>query len=639
MRSLNRRILLYLLILWGGVASVGMIGYDRLTEVHQASNQLLKNVYPSAEAALEVETAIHEAYKNTYLYCSFLEDGKPEANKALLRAEVALNRFIGLSKNTPPDQFAELKRLVNEAKIHAIDCIQMTDSGMTPQEFQTHVDELNKIQLDVIVALRESAAREQSDMLSGTQEIGHEVIFSRTIFASATLFFLILAIGISYKLSNTILPPIAALTDAAEKFSAQELDVRVKQTLPGEFGILAQAFNSMAERIGNAFLQEEELREQLLQSQKLESLGTLSGGIAHDFNNLLTSMMGFSQLAMLSVDPKSQTYENLNRVVHLGDQAAGLTRQLLTFSRQTTTEKHPIAMGPLAKETIKILERTLPESIQIYSQVNRDLSTIEADTTQIQQVLMNLCVNARDAMPEGGTLTIKLQNIVLEETTAKTQGNRQPGNYVCLSIKDTGHGIPAYIQERIFEPFFTTKEIGKGTGLGLSIVHGIVESHGGHIDLVSDESGTQFELYFPAVEDAVEDIQQSPVSTTGSETLLLVEDDDNVREIAEKMLTQEGYTILTAASGTEGLACFERHCGAIDLVITDAIMPELGGVEMSNHLLSISSDVRILLVSGYNVQDQVEDIGPFADFLQKPFDLKVLAAKVREILDKHPQLA
>jgi signal transduction histidine kinase len=573
MRSLNRRILLYLLILWGGVAAVGVIGYSRLTVVHHTSNQLLQNVYPSAEAALEVETAIHDAYKNTYLYCSFLEDGKPEANKALIRAEAALDKFIRLSKNTPQDQFSTLRALVTEAKTHAVDCINMTDSGMTPKEFETHVDELNQVQLNVIVALRESASREQSDLLLGTQEIGTEVEISRSIFAAATLFFLILALGISYKLSNTVLPPITALTDAAEKFSAQELNVRVEQNFPGEFGILAQAFNSMAGRIGEAFQHEEELREQLLQSQKLESLGTLSGGIAHDFNNLLTSMMGFSQLAMLSIDPKSQTYENLDRVVKLGDQAAGLTRQLLTFSRQTASDKHPISLGPLAKETIKILERTLPETIQIYSQVNRDLSTIEADTTQMQQVLMNLSVNARDAMPKGGTLTIKLQNVVLDAPTARAHGNRCAGDYVCLSVQDTGHGIPTDVQERIFEPFFTTKEVGKGTGLGLSIVHGIVESHNGHIDLKSNGSGTKFKLYFPAVKGKVEDSDDTFVATAGSETLLLVEDDDNVREIAEKMLKQEGYTILTAASGTEGLACFEKNAKAIDLVITDAIMP------------------------------------------------------------------
>jgi signal transduction histidine kinase/ActR/RegA family two-component response regulator len=640
MRSLNRRILLYLLVLWGGVAAVGVIGYNRLTIVHESSNQLLRNVYPSAEAALEVETAIHEAYKNTYAYCSILEKAaKPATDQALTRAEIALDKFTRLSRNTRPEQFVELRNLVQEAKTHAIDCLNMTDAGMTPKEFETHVDELNKVQLNVILKLRESAAREQSDMLAGTQRIGQEVASSRTIFVGATLFFLILAVGISYKLSNSVIPPIASLTDAAEQFSAEDLNIRVNDSFPGEFGILARAFNTMADRISDAFSHEEELREQLLQSQKLESLGTLSGGIAHDFNNLLTSMMGFSQLAMLTIDPESKTYENLDRVVKLGGQAAGLTRQLLTFSRQTATEKHPISMVPLAKETIKILERTLPETVQIYSQIHRDVSAIEADATQIQQVLMNLSVNARDAMADGGTLTIKLQNVTLDEDPTHMHAKRSPGDYVCLSVLDTGSGISPDIQTRMFEPFFTTKEVGKGTGLGLSIVHGIVESHGGHIALDSSpETGTEFRLYFPAIQDAVLNIQEAPPATSGTETLLVVEDDDNVREIAEKMLTQEGYTVLTAATGTEGLACYKKNSDQIDLVITDAIMPELGGLELSTHLLAINPDMKILLVSGYNVQEQMESFGPFADFLQKPFDLIVLAAKVREILDKKSQV-
>jgi two-component system cell cycle sensor histidine kinase/response regulator CckA len=385
---------------------------------------------------------------------------------------------------------------------------------------------------------------------------------------------------------------------------------------------------------------EHELRGQLLQAQKLDSIGTLAGGIAHDFNNLLTSIMGFSQLAMMDFDPDSKTYQNLERVVHLGDQAAGLIRQLLTFSRQAPSEKRPLSLSPLVKETAIVLERTLPEYIQISSQTHPGVHNISADATQMQQVLMNLCVNARDAMPEGGKLSICLQNVELDAETARLHGGKTPGDYVCLTVSDTGTGIPAEVLERMFEPFYTTKAEGKGTGLGLAMVHGIVESHGGHIQVeTSDGEGTEFQIYLMAIREEVkEELVSNRETPRGTETLLIVEDDANVREIAEKMLMGQGYRVITARDGLEGLAAFESN-GGVDLVISDLVMPSLSGIELSEQLTQRDPNVKVLFISGYNKQVEIAEAmekGVAVGFLQKPFDLTILAAKVREVLDEIP---
>ncbi len=383
--------------------------------------------------------------------------------------------------------------------------------------------------------------------------------------------------------------------------------------------------------------QEVELEHQLLQAQKLESLGTLAGGIAHDFNNLLTSMMGFSQLAMLSFEPNSPTYKNLDRVVNLGDQAASLIKQLLTFSRQTPIEKQPLSLVPIVKETGKVLERTLPESIKINIQIESGLTNVRADATQMQQILMNLSVNARDAMLDGGELDISLANIELNEQQARLHGERSPGRYVRLAIRDNGPGIPPEVRDRIFEPFYTTKEIGKGTGLGLSIVHGIVESHAGHIHLTTSEQRTEFQVYLPAIQEEVpEPLDQSEIPT-GSETLLLVEDDQNVREIAEKMLSNQGYWVLSAKDGETALDIYKDQAADIDLIITDVVMPGISGVELCKTLSAQYPDIRALLMSGYSDHTNL----PLQDsyivgFLQKPFERSLFATTVRNVLDQVP---
>jgi PAS domain S-box-containing protein len=768
MLSMNRRILIYLLALWGGTAVLGAIGYLRLNAVQNVSRELLEETAPSVEAALQVENSIHTIFLNTYYYCSFRHDpAKTEVSKEIAAAQEALALYKKLSKAASPGNLEKLQALVDDVQVHALDCIRMTDEGMTSEEFSTHINALGQLQIDAAFELRKAALEEQKLMVKGADTIDRVTAQGLNIFIAGALVLLVVTLFIGYLLSRAILPPINDLTQAANRLSAEDLTARVDEHHPGEFGALAKTFNSMAssiqttlqenarlfnsvkesrekfrdlydnapdgyhtlgpdgvlleinntelqwlgyERIDlagrnklaeiltesskakflEAFLRlkeagdlvdlelevlckdgsplsvrinstavydnqgsflysrdtvrdiskEQELRGQLLQAQKLDSIGTLAGGIAHDFNNLLTSIMGFSQLAMIDFDPASKTYQNLERVVHLGDQAAGLIRQLLTFSRQAHTEKRPLSLSPLVKETTKVLERTLPETIQISSQTHAGVHNISADATQMQQVLMNLCVNARDAMPDGGKLSISLQNVTLDPETARGHGEQTPGDYVRLSVADTGTGIPSQVIDRIFEPFYTTKAEGKGTGLGLAMVHGIVQSHGGHIQVhTSEDEGTELEIYLMAIKEEVPEETTSDRETPrGTETLLIVEDDANVREIAEKMLVGQGYRVIAARDGEEGLAAYESD-KTVDLVISDLVMPGLSGIELSEELTRRNPDVKILFISGYNKQEEVAAAmakGAAVGFLQKPFDLTILAAKVREALDEVP---
>lgn len=759
MRSLSRKITLYLLVLWGGVAVVGFLGYMCLNAVHRASNDLIHSVYPSAEAALRVENAIYNAYQNTVVYCSYLHsDAKTEAGVALEQADQALAQYLAVTQNASEKQLTDLQMLLDDAKKHAVDCIQMTDMGMTPEEFQTHIGELTHVQLQVVLALRNAVAHEQQGVLASTQQIREEVDRGLIIFIGGAVVLLVTTLVIIYRLSETILPPVAALTEAAELFSKKNLHVRVNKDLPGEFGVLANAFNDMVLRIHRALeenenllkevtqsqkkyqdlydhapdgycslasdgtilemnetelkrlgyrrlevvgtqnmkdvvdissvdvfqkafqvlresgkmidvelvfkrtngstypvrvnstavfgsdgvfqycrcsvrdiTKEKDLYRQLLQSQKLESLGTLSSGIAHDFNNLLTSMMGFSQLSMMQIEPDSQAYQNLDRVVKLGNQAAGLTRQLLTFSRQTTMNKNIISLGPIVKETVKVIERTFPEIIRIESNIDPHVSNIEADATQIQQVLMNLCVNARDAMSGGGSLTLSLTET--DDIGDKIESKSDSDTYVCLSVKDTGAGIPNDIRERIFEPFFTTKEVGKGTGLGLSIVHGIIESHNGHIEINTAEGqGTEFLIYLPAVAENIQEHITETISKPGSETILLVEDDANVQEVTHDMLVEQGYRVLVTSQGAEGLEMFKKHYEDIDLVLTDVMMPEMDGLTLCSKIEQFAPQCKVLLMSGY--EPSGEDTSQIIrGFLCKPFETQQLTEAVRKALE------
>ncbi len=383
----------------------------------------------------------------------------------------------------------------------------------------------------------------------------------------------------------------------------------------------------------------ESLQQQLFQAQKLESLGTLVGGVAHDFNNLLTGMIGLTELALQHTDPGCKVYEYLHKVPQQGKRAAELIASLLAFSRRTVSEKRPLALLPVVKETGRLLERTLPETITVRMLWPDQLSLVKADPTQMQQVIMNLATNARDAMPKGGQLTIEVAEACLDEEYCRRHANVTAGDYVCLSVRDTGCGMSSGLQKQIFDPFFTTKEVGEGTGLGLAMVYGIVQDHGGHICVYSEvDAGTEVKVYLPVSDGSLSESSENTAQhlLAGSETLLLVEDDSTVLETGRAMLESLGYTVLTATNGEEGLEVYKSHQDEVALVLTDMTMPEMSGDELYEAITTrVNPDVRVLLVSGYSARKKVSvlrDQG-LKGIVQKPFDLQEIAKAVRDAID------
>ena len=382
------------------------------------------------------------------------------------------------------------------------------------------------------------------------------------------------------------------------------------------------------------------LQEQLTQSQKMEAVGRLAGGIAHDFNNLLTVIKGYTQLSLLDLKENNPLWENIQEIQKATERAANLTRQLLAFSRRQILDPKVLDLNSLLRDTEKMLRRMIGEDIELVTRLSEGLGKVKIDPGQIEQVVLNLAVNARDAMPSGGKLTIETANAQSDEGYALTHLGLTPGHYVRLSVSDTGVGMSREVQEKAFDPFFTTKEKGKGTGLGLSTVHGIVTQSGGKIWVYSDPGhGTTFKIYFPTIEgelDTLDGRNEPDSSPRGSETVLLVEDESSVRDLANRLLKQQGYRVLEAANGEEALRLAQETAGErIHLLLTDVVLPQMSGKELADQLKTFRPDLKVLYTSGYTdfavVHHGVLNSG--THFLQKPFSLKTLSQKVREALD------
>jgi PAS domain S-box-containing protein len=378
------------------------------------------------------------------------------------------------------------------------------------------------------------------------------------------------------------------------------------------------------------------LESQLRQSQKMEAIGRLAGGVAHDFNNLLTVIMGRAQLLLGRVTD-AKVRRDLDLIRDAGSRAAALTHQLLAFSRKQVLEPRVIDLKALVVDAEKLLIRVIGEDIKLTVRSDPDLGTVKADPGQIEQVIMNLVVNSRDAMPQGGTVTLETANLNLDESYSRQHFEVRPGRYVMLAVSDTGHGMDAETQSKIFEPFFTTKEKDKGTGLGLSTVYGIVQQSGGHIWVYSEPGqGTTFKIYLPRVDEPVETIAQpQSKDDRGTETILLVEDEQAVRELIREILELKGYTVLEAGSADEAIGICDAHDRPIDLVITDVIMPGMNGTVLAGHLRSRLPHAKIIYMSGYT-DAGIVDSGLLASghaFLQKPIIADSLARKVREVLE------
>jgi PAS domain S-box-containing protein len=382
------------------------------------------------------------------------------------------------------------------------------------------------------------------------------------------------------------------------------------------------------------------LEEQLAQAQKMEAIGTLASGIAHDFNNLLQAINGYSQILLLKKQVDDPDHNEIKQIYQAGERAAQLVQQLLLFSRKVATKRRRYELNHEVEQIKNILERTIPKMIAIELHLGSRLWPINADPVQIEQILLNLGGNAADAMPEGGRLIIKTENVSLDEDFVQTCPGVEPGNYVLLSVSDTGQGIDEETVAHIFEPFFTTKDIGKGTGLGLASAYGIVKNHGGHITCISEVGrGTTFSIYLPAAELRTESetVKEEPETLVGgSETILLVDDEKLIRDFASQILEKYGYTALTASSGEEALEIYTGSSGAIDLVILDIGMPGMGGYKCLRKIMAADRSAKVVVASGYSLTGEVKatlEVGA-AGYIGKPYKVKDLLVAVRAVLDK-----
>jgi len=381
-----------------------------------------------------------------------------------------------------------------------------------------------------------------------------------------------------------------------------------------------------------------ELSRQLLQAQKMEAVGTLAGGVAHDFNNLLQVVLGYTELILTDEQLPSAHKDDLTRINKAAKNGADLVQRLLTFSRKTETKPKPLNLNHRISQVEKLLSRTIPKMIRIETILAKDLKVINADPTQMEQVLMNLVVNARDAMPEGGKIVIQTADALLDEAYARTHLGARPGPYVLLTVSDTGKGMDKETRDHIFEPFFTTKGVGEGTGLGLATVYGIVKQHSGHIMCYSEpDKGTTFKLYFPALIAEAGGEQQGlgPVPRGGTETILLVDDEEFLRDLGTRVLLKAGYTVLTACDGKKALEVYSSQRGNISLVILDLIMPQMGGKQCLEELLRMDPSVKVLVASGHAESGPAEAAlqAGAKGFVSKPYDVKELLKTVREVLD------
>ena len=427
---------------------------------------------------------------------------------------------------------------------------------------------------------------------------------------------------------------VAAMKAGAHDFIMKRKLARLVPAIERE---LRDAQTRAAKRAAEAALRQSE--EQLRQAQKLEAVARLAAGVAHDFNNILTAIGGHGELLLNQLDAGDPRRKHAEQIDKCASMAAALTRQLLTFSRKQAVETRVLKLNEVIANLERMLQRLIGEDIEFGAVLDERLAPIKSDRGQLEQVIMNLAVNARDAMPSGGKLTVSTANVSVGWAGLKGVPNINPGDYVMLAISDSGTGMTEEVKAHLFEPFFTTKPPGKGTGLGLATCFGIAKQSRAHIAVESElGKGTTFRFYFPQVQESVEPVQAvgpGAPAAGGSETVLLVEDEPMVRELAALALRERGYTVVEAGDGEEGLRAAQQHKGKIDLVLTDVVMPAMGGKEMAVALRASRPDLKVLFTSGYS-EEVIGEHGVARrgkNFLQKPFLAASLARHVREVLD------
>jgi len=447
--------------------------------------------------------------------------------------------------------------------------------------------------------------------------------------------------GIVFFISNTFTRPLSDLLEGFRALERGDYAYPLHAHGGDEAAHATRAFDRMRNALQKNETQKRELQDQLRQSQKMESLGRLAGGVAHDFNNLLTIIKGHSGLLLERLQPADPLRGSSQQIEKAADRAASLTRQLLAFSRMQVLQPKVLDLNALVADMGKFLTRLIREDIAFSFRPDESPQRVKADPGQIEQVILNLTVNACDAMPRGGQLTVETHSITVNQEFAQRRPPMQPGQYVLLTVTDTGEGMDANTKARIFEPFFTTKGLGKGTGLGLATVYGVVKQSGGYIWVDTEPGkGTRFEVYLPQVHEPAEFTRSegnAAPPTPRRRTVLLAEDEDAVRELASEFLKSAGYKVLAAEDGTQALAIAEQSSEQIHVLVTDVVMPNMRGPELAKHMKQLHSDMRIVYMSGY--LDYNRGCGEFLDegfFLQKPFSREMLVGKVDEALKNEP---
>jgi signal transduction histidine kinase/ActR/RegA family two-component response regulator len=432
---------------------------------------------------------------------------------------------------------------------------------------------------------------------------------------------------IAFILSKQITRPLERLVLGARKLQKGDFAFQISAIGSDEVADLTIAFDDMRKSLLQS-------REGLLRSARLEAVGRLAGGVAHDFNNLVMIIKGYSDLLLDNATPQAKPY--IEEIKNAGERASGLTRQLLAFSRQQVLEPQVLDPNQAVRNMVKMLRVLIGEDIELVTNLSDQIGRVQADPGQLEQVIMNLAVNGRDAMPNGGKLIIETQLCYLDESYAATHSDVSPQSYVLIAVTDTGCGMPKETLEHIFEPFFTTKEPGKGTGLGLATVYGIVKQSHAHITVYSEPGlGSTFKLYFPSLSKSIALSTARPLATAprGEGTILLVEDEVPLRVLGAESLKRLGYSVLQAGNGLEALAVADQHPGKIDIVVTDVVMPRMGGPELVDKLRHKREGFAVIFMSGYTDAAALENgrIGSGAILLSKPFSTELLARKISEV--------
>lgn len=447
-----------------------------------------------------------------------------------------------------------------------------------------------------------------------------------------------------YVIADRLTRPLAALAGGVRALEMGDYAYPLKRDMGNdEVAQLTRAFDDMRTTLRQTEIQKQELEGQLRQSQKMEAMGRLAGGVAHDFNNLLTVIKGNTSFLAERLGSEHRLIKFTTQIDGAADRAVSLTRQLLAFCRMQVLQPKILDLNELVSEMCKLLRRLVPEDIAFNFRAGELLGRVKADPGQIEQVLMNLVVNAGDAMPAGGSLTVETRNATISEQEASRRAPATPGQYVVLSVTDNGMGMDAETRARIFEPFFTTKVQGKGTGLGLATVYGIVKQSGGFIWVESEPGwGARFEIYLPRVADRVEpaSVQKEKITISqGLKTVLVAEDEEAVRELACEFLKSAGYNVLTASNGAEALALAESSRQHIHALVTDLVMPGMRGSELARRLKTLQPQIKVIYVSGYlDYQQTANEFVEEALFIQKPFTRTTLIARMAEVLKEDSQL-